>query len=733
MNKIEKKSFLLSAVDPDISEQLNKDFSCLVDFLDEHGSPEIHNIFKSSQPFKHIGNIIGLREVGKAKRQSDGQAQCSTGLSPTLLSTLSSSSSINNKVENNKECDNLVGENPIEDSTYVTNVLPLDDRYTCVYGPCQSGKTAFIMNIALLHISISCCPVVILVRNATGDAEQLQTRLNHFFHSYKQFLKSKGQKLANPSSLHTYYLGSDKSEIKLKRAFKNNQVIICLANKYQLARLEELIGKVETARFVTIVDEADLIVYGDVSTDFRQSLERAVLPSTGRFYQVSATTFNILFAEEKLVPNNIIKLTPKPIYKGLEKISIQELPPLELVDGKKNVEMTWQVLCPVLQSYNNKNVYMQELTPQYKQDIAQYHPHIGLIKTYHRNLSQLMLAQKIVKEKIGWANAIVYNSEGIIIFTSHPSRTQRFIQDNYGKSAPKYPDYNAIRLKESISFALQCFRDMYLQGVYTPSHIAVISDNLADRSISFCSKDHRWHLTSQWYVPAKKTTVTAMIQSIRLCGNHNDDIPLFLYTQKNACTDLIKGHLNQEEMIGCCMSEKSDMLTVPTILSDTRMSLKKKPKNKYGSINSPILYIDGDDGRDYSVYEQSLKTIQLIDQKEQKANPREQKYIENVHGDWLLICPDKLNENQHSMYRELIDVFANEAEGVGLGKTITKATLQTYFPAKRAEKIKNGTWHWTTDLALEKGKCIRCDEDQPGLLFKQIAGNKGEWLIKYNE
>jgi hypothetical protein len=169
-------------------------------------------------------------------------------------------------------------------------------------------------------------------------------------------------------------------------------------------------------------------------------------------------------------------------------------------------------------------------------------------------------------------------------------------------------------VKGSIDQGLQYYRELHKKKKIT--HIAIVSDGMADRGISFVSKDYKWHLTTQYYEPPNNSSVCAdnIIQSIRLCGNYDDDLPSVLYSTEKVCDDLTKCFLVQEEMMQRCKESQLGK-SIPSTLKRLPLCVDKLPKNRNFGVKECVLknIVEGDDGGvSIKEYNKLLKKIDRL-------------------------------------------------------------------------------------------------------------------------
>ena len=267
----------------------------------------------------------------------------------------------------------------------------MDGKQFLIYGKCQGGKTGVIQCVALCHILFSKASSLIILDNSTDGANQLQDRSDQFINSHQQFTKEQGF-IGN--SISYLYVGScENEEIEDALSGKTKKMIICIANDTQMTKIQSALEKIDKPSFVTFIDEADSIICGSESAAFRQKIPW-ILEKSGRSYAVTATTFDLLFSQDKIESANTLVIDPpRGIYKGLRQIELRALEEKAIPANNanpflKNDPSLW----PFLTYYTNKTPYGEGFCSIRHKNV---HPVICLIKTTHLNAFQDKLAKLI--------------------------------------------------------------------------------------------------------------------------------------------------------------------------------------------------------------------------------------------------------------------------------------------------------------------------------------------------
>jgi hypothetical protein len=649
------------------------------------------------------------------------------------------------------------------------NPFPLDKSNNLINGPMQCGKTKRIQTLSFAHMLFNKCSSVVILRNSTGDANQLKIRCDQFAEDYKKFIRSKFPR-RHAKTLEYVYVGTSSVE-KLRESVNGGMMIIVIANPSQMSKLEEVL--VEGTRYITMIDEADLVAGAyseEYPGEFRKILHRAVLKNSGKTYAVTATTFDLIFSSDEIKASKVFEMKINPNYRGLEKIQLcrvgkfgdDDLQPT----GKSESCFTTDIyLRPLLEDLSKRNEYFRLPTDSmYSQVVSDGHPMVLLIKNTRLTEKQRELLNEIVEnDKWNWTEGIVYNGGGLVIQSKYLRELKKIAKTltkpfkvkygvNIGEAivtGTRQTRHDALEkggkrclyIKENISFGMQCFRELIKSGVRI-THLVIIADRMADRGISFVSSDYKLRLTCQYYVPSSTATVTHKLQAIRLCGVYNDNLPSMLFAPPDVCEDLVKANLGQKELISRLKSSGSDEGTM-TVCSGFKYSKSKLPKCKWGAAKMPCRIVEGSDGGvSRKRYNSALEDIKPAEGVEHLVKEEEDEEKEEHNGyqsdpDWL---PNKcifriLQENICSgIYKKVLDATIIVLKNIGKGKWHTRTDVVSKLLESKIEgwdvcygdKFRARLSDFCTKKQFHQ---IITDDDSKGLLFKQIGSR---WQLRLN-
>jgi hypothetical protein len=586
-------------------------------------------------------------------------------------------------------------------------LFKLDMQYYLIYGAVQSGKTQFLQGIALAHIFWSRCPVIVILRNCRGDAQQLSNRCSNFIRQQKAYFSEFGINAID--TIKYFYVGGNKTQQSLRAAITGCNMIVCIANKTQLNRLAQVISA--DTRYATVIDEADSVAYGEDQVEFRKTLHESVLQYSGRTYVVTATTFNIIFTERKIPSTNIINLPIRAEYRGLDKIQ------MKVIDPKNDTELE-----DYLRLLSTRNAYEHNIDDGLHKGLKKTdHPVIMLIKKFHKKIKQQELARQVVE--IGnWSEVIVFNGDGLTMYSKYIEQLSEIITrgvqgDTFSIKKKSFHIEDSegracIVVKAQIDEGLQYYRELHKSSKSTRiSHLAVVSESMADRGISFVSKDYKWHLTTQYYEPSKKVTADSIIQSIRLCGNYQDDLPSVLYSTEKVCDDLSKSFLIQKEMLMRLKSSEK-VRSIPKILKRIPLNSEKVPKKrKFGIKEAELNIVEGDDGGvPISEYNSILEKIGRMEINVQVDSTDKLRRIN----------PNSIGKS--TILRKLYDLASSYIlDTFGTGKWVprTKIVKMLLSSGESYVKDENQIYGHFTNLYQKKYSVGDVSEDTNGFLMKK--------------
>ena len=416
--------------------------------------------------------------------------------------------------------------------------MTMDAKSTCIAGKPQAGKSDFTFGVALMCRLRGLVPVMIL-RNFTKDAVQMKRKFDRFIGRYDEYMKSQGWEECGMRAV-----GVDNIQEG------DRDLVLALYNGYQLSRVKDVYNDVD---YALLVDEADAVGYGEIKDDDNRPKYHAaseyniLLDGAHQTWEISATVWDILYGNELLTTNNIVVVRPPGSYKGIRD-GVQFVP-LEHKVGK------WARGVDILEADPNmENIYTRlsvvgSFSPV-RYNCPVEHPVIVLHKSYvwqhHHDVFMRMFREHPILG-INWT-VIVEDSRSCQLYSNilsgHDIRVDGEIVSDEKNNGVFVFTRNGVDIQVLLQYLLDN------GGAERFPHIVIKTGQQAGRSRSYVSCDGSWHLTHEYLVPAKAgRNVADLIQSVRLCHNRPDSVPLVLYAPEVVCGELQKADLLQDEQL----------------------------------------------------------------------------------------------------------------------------------------------------------------------------------------
>lgn len=195
-----------------------------------------------------------------------------------------------------------------------------------------------------------------------------------------------------------------------------------------------------------------------------------------------------------------------------------------------------------------------------------------------------------------------------------------------------------------------------------------------------------------------RNSCATVIQSLRILGNHNDNIPLKLYTTPECASQIRKGTLLTDKLVKSIKTDFPKELTHQAI-KKVPISVSEKP-------------------RKYLTRKAETKALKIVPDVKEEAKEGVQE-----QENWILkIIPSSLNNKEKEIYEKLSLHLYMEFPNIWVRRTVMVALIGGNEDASRA-RMK--------DMCLLSGKQENVrDENERGLLFKK---ENDLWHIRYNK
>lgn len=431
-----------------------------------------------------------------------------------------------------------------------------------IKGDVQSGKTAIMVICSLCYLLCG-RDVAVLCRNSLGDVNQFIDRFEDTvaalealgFRNKNFRVARRGRPLTRDPCLFVYNYSEQnvKSLLTVLRA--------------------RAIGTT-----VLFVDEADL----------RSGTQKAFVSlqtQVSKTVFVSATVQDILVSKWSIHTDHVVKLAPRPWYKGVNALTFIENPTL------KGDELFY-TLCDIAIDLDHRRALPT-------------HPKIVLITIdrakavmdafYERfKMGEFTLTNNFVAKlpnEMSNVCIISYTGEGIKM--AHDGAELIF--------APR-------QVPKSIGRALLWLAQN--GGVVRFPNIVILAGDLASRGINFACYDsgrpeNNWHLTHQ--ILMNKRTCASAIQGLRILGNHRDDIPLKLYTTSACAEQIRKSQKLTDALVNTMANDEYKGMTTREAVREMPVRRQDKPEKyltresesralKLVANNAPSIFeIEGED------------------------------------------------------------------------------------------------------------------------------------------
>ena len=438
-------------------------------------------------------------------------------------------------------------------------------KFALIVSPVQSGKTNAIIDLALYIRSIDTDSVIIFVtQNYISHKEQFKARydcIREKIYKYNEDLKEYQDPVIELDDIF------DASSLKPTNRYKT---IISLSNANQIDKLVENLNKRRKKNIYLFIDEVD-ITYKNDDTKFSENFPK-LREFSHCIFGITATPMDSIFEEKELKTKFVYTIPISECYKGIEHLKTI-LVETELPKRGKNVLETDTAFINTMLSISNLD-YRSLYT----------HPVHILIKTSFEKTHHIQYLNSIRDtEGLEKWTVIIFNGNGILVYS------------------PILYSKITIKGKKKIRGADECFTFSNSELTYPElisflcknskcGYICTISGKYAERGFSFVGENYEVHLTHEYYISSKTTTGTSLMQSMRLLGIYNDDIPLTLITTKDTLDDLKKTHSVQKKIIDTSKERAQNecIMEITEMIKNMKLTNKDFPKRKISKLSRKL-------------------------------------------------------------------------------------------------------------------------------------------------
>ena len=376
-----------------------------------------------------------------------------------------------------------------------------DVRYLTLIGHVQSGKTIEEINYCYSSITQHQVPVVFIVRNITADQLQLRDRFSNFDHSMEvQLLKS----LNNETAV----------------AFLENcGVLVLLCNEVQLRKAKNILIQFNKPYHVCI-DEVDFSIKSRTHLTSIDNHLSFIKKNAKHILGATATPFAVFSSEKEL--SKVRRITPQRKYHGIETLNVEYVDSCIIRSEEDFPMCDMPAMDTIYETFMEKESGM-------------------ILHTVVKERENHYRIQQYLSVTYPEMTVIVYNGDGITVICKRRNDKPMCDRKNlnkYRQLINVYSYKNGVHTfsNYSISEVLQILID---DPEHNHTHISIISGYLASRGISFVSTDYSRHLTDQYFYASKTTHGENLLQSLRILGCYNDDIPLTLWCSEKMWKNIL--------------------------------------------------------------------------------------------------------------------------------------------------------------------------------------------------
>ncbi len=479
---------------------------------------DIYNIFQSKYSEEELINIIlNLLNKSKITRKQVGKT-----IKYSINETNTKSNYKFDELKHEYECIKTNNEFIEKESSILSDINFTDSRGPInwlIKGSIQSGKTKTIIG-ASYKTALQGISTIILVQDLEKDVEQLELRIKQYCEKYTNEVVDH-----NILNLNNPIIVRDRVKCKkqLRKALTGESIniIVCMLNESRMSVLLNCMDELQNYKYNLIVDEVDCIFTAGEFSKYIPLVE-TLRDECNLFIGITATIFDCALLKDNCSftnTNTLIQKIPDN-YKGLYSFKTCFI---NYTDKLLDTEV--------------ENVYTNLLKekPSY--------PIIILHKQSDVNDVQFTLQDKFRKHStLNKWTSIVYNGKGISLYSKLiTSDTIKINNVTFKKNSEYIFELKNISIIEIM--------DYLKNNEIKFTHIVIFSGKLGNRGTSMVSSDNLWHLTHELLLLSDTCVARNSIQSLRLCGIYNDDIPLTLITTKKIYQKLKDAEALQHELI----------------------------------------------------------------------------------------------------------------------------------------------------------------------------------------
>jgi len=380
-----------------------------------------------------------------------------------------------------------------------------ESKYLTLVGHVQSGKTHEEINYCYSSVN-SGFPVIFLTRNIKADQLQLSARISEF-----------NQTIDNPLQVKIL---SHCNVIDVAKFMDQNYIIIFLCNRIQLKKMKEVL-LIYKGEYNICIDEVDFSIKTKNSDSESDMILSQIKKGANHILGATATPIAVFTTQKDMT--KIVKLKPNKRYHGVDSLNIEFINNHISNDPRSDTFTINQIYSNLLEK---KNAFL-----------------LHSVTKKRKNHSALM---NYISELFPIFTYIVYNGDGIQVLCKHREQIHFAKQKTINKYGQNINKYHVIKNNENYIHYFQNYSisEVLQLLVNDPYHdhnfISIIAGHLASRGVSFVSSDYSLHLTDQYFNAGPQTHGENYLQSLRILGCYNDNLPLTLWCSERSWNRILQ-------------------------------------------------------------------------------------------------------------------------------------------------------------------------------------------------
>jgi len=466
-------------------------------------------------------------------------------------------------------------------------------KWALMVGDVQAGKATASALYALFLAIVRREDVHVILRNCKVDMTQMDS--STFSRLKMEFLDFAVQRgvpfsVANKWDTHRWpsisilHNGDKKKTSDMRGQQRSGRILLSICHHTHLQSACDLFltgdsGNDRRKRFHLVVDEADMVLSAHPDRLMAKALD-TLTDHADSVLAVTATSHDLMM-DERFTCCSTFVLPRPPDYKSVEDmewVNIRSRPKSARRPKHGDVLLDADLLI-TLRAEADKGPYADNSQPA-----------IGLIKTQSTDEGQNQLAKEIHDRLPQKFLTIVFNGKGVTLSCPAKQRQLAHIlrQDQWKF---KMGDDDTIHMNtDGIQRILSTLRE----NEWSTS-IAIISDKVAGRGLNFACSKYKWHLSFLFLRVCKDTSVSNMMQDMRICGRYKDDIPLTLYCGEEEHKTLKVEFKAHNELVERARAYADGEASILDAIKKMRMDRRKTTKRKqlrYAGSRLPVQVVN---------------------------------------------------------------------------------------------------------------------------------------------